>query len=267
MRSASARSASERPWPICISRSTRANSSASGPSVLRATCCTRGVEAEAGLDADRQQVDRVRQLALHLARCGRRPSGRGRGSGAKKPTTRAADDHEQPHRDRGARAAAVNTQRDDQAGDRADDLAGDDPVDGPAGRVAGEVELVPDPLGGVGAGEPLADLEGARLAAASRTRSENGRSSSAVSSAGAVGIASSTASERLMPWGSRLGDRHARRRAIATRTSAAPMIEEHGHLTPPPSPVGSSRRRRRRAAGRAPPSMSQPIGSVNSGIT
>ena len=40
VRSASARSASERPWPICISCSTRENSSASGPSVLRATCWT-----------------------------------------------------------------------------------------------------------------------------------------------------------------------------------------------------------------------------------
>ena len=39
VRSASARSASARPEPICISRSTRENSSASGPSVLWATCC------------------------------------------------------------------------------------------------------------------------------------------------------------------------------------------------------------------------------------
>ena len=37
VRSPRARSASERPSPICISWSTRANSSASGPSVLRAT--------------------------------------------------------------------------------------------------------------------------------------------------------------------------------------------------------------------------------------
>jgi hypothetical protein len=40
VRSASPRKAWARPWPICISRSTRENSSASGPSVLRATCCT-----------------------------------------------------------------------------------------------------------------------------------------------------------------------------------------------------------------------------------
>ncbi len=39
-RSARERSASPRDEPICISRRTRENSSASGPSVLRATCCT-----------------------------------------------------------------------------------------------------------------------------------------------------------------------------------------------------------------------------------
>ena len=68
VRSASPRRASARPWPICISRSTRENSSASGPSVLRATCWTAASNAEPGLHADGHQVDRVRQLALHPLR-------------------------------------------------------------------------------------------------------------------------------------------------------------------------------------------------------
>ena len=45
VRSASPRSASARPWPICISRSTRENSSASGPSVFLATCWTAASKA------------------------------------------------------------------------------------------------------------------------------------------------------------------------------------------------------------------------------
>ena len=80
VRSASARSAADRPCPICISRSTRENSSASGPSVLRATCWTAASKPEAGLDADGEQVDRVRQLPLQLRGRGRRSSGRGTGS-------------------------------------------------------------------------------------------------------------------------------------------------------------------------------------------
>ena len=48
--------------PICISCSTRANSSASGPSVLRATWDSAASKPEAGLDRDGQQVEGVRQV-------------------------------------------------------------------------------------------------------------------------------------------------------------------------------------------------------------
>ena len=66
LRSPSARRALERPRPICISCSTRANSLASGPSVLRATWDERGVEAEARLDRDRQQVEGVRAARARI---------------------------------------------------------------------------------------------------------------------------------------------------------------------------------------------------------
>ena len=72
VRSASARSASPRDEPICISRSTRENSSASGPFGVVGHLLQGGVEAEAGLDGDGEQVDGVGQLALHPARSGRR---------------------------------------------------------------------------------------------------------------------------------------------------------------------------------------------------
>ena len=66
VRSASERRASERPRPICISCSMRANSSASGPSVLRATWAQAASKPRPGLDRDREQVDRVGQGALQL---------------------------------------------------------------------------------------------------------------------------------------------------------------------------------------------------------
>ena len=67
VRSPSARIASVRPMPMCISCSTRANSVGQ-----RARRCSwrpasqRGVEGQPGLDGDGQQVEGVGQLLLHL---------------------------------------------------------------------------------------------------------------------------------------------------------------------------------------------------------
>ncbi len=60
-RSPIAAKASPRDLPIWISESTRANSPAIGPSIVRATWSQRGVEALTRLDADGQHVERVGQ--------------------------------------------------------------------------------------------------------------------------------------------------------------------------------------------------------------
>ena len=66
------------------------------------------VEAEAGLDADGEQVDGVGEVALQSLGALVRPSGRGRGSGAKKPDDERADDHDDDP-DRGDARASAGT--------------------------------------------------------------------------------------------------------------------------------------------------------------
>ncbi len=79
-----------RPIPSCISRSTRANSSASGPSVLRATCWSAASNPRPCLDADGEQVDRIGQGLLDRLGALRRRTGRGR-CRARRNRPRSAD--------------------------------------------------------------------------------------------------------------------------------------------------------------------------------
>ena len=62
VRGTMSRSASRRALPTRTSASARRNSSDSGPFELLDDLAERGVEAEAGPDGDRQQVERVRDL-------------------------------------------------------------------------------------------------------------------------------------------------------------------------------------------------------------
>ena len=62
VRGTMSRSASRRALPTRTSASARRNSSVSGPVQLLDDLAERGVEAEAGPDGDRQQVERVRDL-------------------------------------------------------------------------------------------------------------------------------------------------------------------------------------------------------------
>ena len=161
VRSESARSASARPLPICISRSTRANSSASGPSVLRATCWT-----AASKPRPDSTLIVIRSMASASARCTSVGSVVGalvevevRGEEAEHQTGEQGHDakgNRRPHHDGQGRT-------DDAEGYGTDDLERDDPVDGPVARVAGQVELVAYPLGRVRAGQPPAECQGPSL--------------------------------------------------------------------------------------------------------
>ncbi len=124
VRSPSARSASARPCPICISRSTRESSSASGPSVLRATCWSA---------ASKPRPDSTlmvsRSIASGSSRCSslgraRRPSGRGTGSVRRSRATVPPSTTMQADRGSSCRASAENTRPRQQAGHGADHLAG-----------------------------------------------------------------------------------------------------------------------------------------------
>ena len=148
VRSASERRASERPRPICISCSMRANSSDERPVGVARHLGAGGVEPEAGLDRDGEQVDRVGKGALQLSRRGRRSLvevhvrrhvARERGED---DDTRAWAGSPRP-------ISSASTSDDDQGDAEAHDLAGHHPLDGPAARVAGQLELLADALAGV----------------------------------------------------------------------------------------------------------------------
>ena len=151
MRSASPRSASARPWPICISRSTRENSSASGPSVLRPTCCTAASKARPD-----STLIVIRSMASGRSRCIRLravvdASGRGTGWGrTSRPRCRTDDEHACG----AVKPAPITAVRASEIRNSA--IA---PITLPAWTrstvqpdgVAGDVEPVADPLGGVAA--------------------------------------------------------------------------------------------------------------------
>ena len=120
-----------------------------------------GVEAEAGLHADRQQVDGIGQRASYLLG----------------PVVGLLVEPEVRRDEPDQGAAGTQREVDERAGrdeQRVGDAAHgehhgrhhlerDDPVDGQVPRVAGEVELVTDPLRLVGAGQPPTQPQCARL--------------------------------------------------------------------------------------------------------
>ena len=159
LRSAMARIASIRPTPICISWRSRANSWASGPVVFLATCMHGGVEAEPGLHGDREQVERVGQRALHqrltlLSGVVEQDVRAGRSRRRRTAAVIRADPERAAARIRACRASARPPSTAEP-----EHLEPDDPAHVPAGGVAGDVEPVLDPLGGVGPDQAAADAD------------------------------------------------------------------------------------------------------------
>ncbi len=130
-----------------------------GPSVFRATCATaaskprpdstemvsRSIASGSARCIDLGPVVRLLvevHVRCHVARDG----------GA---------DHEQHRDDEGEPHQQGQGHRDDQPDGEADDLAGHHPVHRPPRRVAGLLELLPDPVVGVRRGQPAAESLGA----------------------------------------------------------------------------------------------------------
>ena len=223
-----------------------------------------GVEAEAALDADGHQVDRVGQLALHLCRAVVRhlvevQVGRQEADGEARRRSRYRD------RDAGCRAAAVTAKPTTRPRTAPSTLqAMTRSTVQPAG-VAREVELPADPVGRVGAGEPLADPERPALHRLEHPLGE--RPVEVLRSA----RPEPTTSPRARPATGSCPAGCGLPIAMPTSTSAAstsstPMMKSivmshlHLHQTAHPEHADAQDQA-------APASISQPTGSVNIGIT
>ena len=180
--------ASRRGRPSSISRSVRANSSASGEAKLLAHDAEGALEAHAGLDGDGEQVERVGQVPADGVACAPRPCGRATTSGSWAPHDRAGATRA-AMASRRRRWSPVTTTRTPRRPPTtaAQHLEADDLLGPELRRQAGVHELAVDPVAVVaGAGRRRARLR--RLPAIGRTtRARNGSASSCWNSSCLVG--------------------------------------------------------------------------------
>ncbi len=231
VRSPRPRSAAERPWPICISRSIRENSSASGPSVLWATCwiaaskprpdSTLMVSRSIASGSSRLHLVRAVVGLLVEVHAGREEAGE-----------RAARDDQDA--DGGRRA---DHQREQEA-----DRRPRPPARSPCRRRPGRRSSP----GGLPARSSLCrirspasapvnrrPIRSAEARSGARTRSENGRSRSLVSSFGAGGHRLEDRERPVEPV--RLGVPQGRRDHVdGEEDQRRPHDQQERHLRPPP---------------------------------
>ena len=242
--------------PICISCSTRKNSSASGPSVLPGDLRERGVEARAR-PRPRSSAGRGRRAARGAsARCGRTPSGRARGSGAKQPsaapTHDATTDGRRASRARGSGGTTMPSRAPTSSPST---LKAEHPVDVPAGGLPARSSRRRMPVASARRGSAPADAAVKRAASGPSTRSPNGRSSSRAHLVAARRCIASTAASERRDAASVAARARRRRRArarCASEDAGQPEDEQQRVTSDLDLDDAAQPERCRRRAGRAP---------------